>query len=559
MRICFLAPSGYGKTTAVEILKSHYDITNIKIGEPLYELQKEFYKKIGEDIGERQDGELLQFYGNKIRKENKDYLLNVFKEKLDNCHNSIIVNDDCRPNDYEFLKKENFIFIKINGYRRNRNDKTEINSKDKVEWQSNIPCDYEIDNYNGLEEYENNLMNLINKIMSPKCYIIPTQKTCNSNCIFCISNTRKYDKENEFLEVDDNFIKNIYDLKKHGIKRFEITGGGEPMLNNNLNLITHTIKKIISDSYIKLYTNGNILKKINNIDEINISVVSDKLEINNKFMNGNDIELIDKIKFFKEEDIKLRLSIPLIKGAIDSKEKLDNFITNTEMYIDEYVVRTLYPGTKNINNLYVDIDYKRDKVIVEKDNYIKEFKDIILWSDNKFYNSWDLNNNKYFNSYLLLKPDSKTYINEIESMIKEDNFEIIKRYLVKDFKNIVKELYKEKNKEYLEIIERHLNNLSYLFGNNGLIYILDKNKSLEEIYFDTLKLKNKIRNTYGFTDAVGGYITKDNNISHLNLVHCPNVESNIYDRDLNYINSINLEEVNDDKLIKIKKYRSYNI
>ena len=58
---------------------------------------------------------------------------------------------------------------------------------------------------------------------------------------------------------------------------------------------------------------------------------------------------------------------------------------------------------------------------------------------------------------------------------------------------------------------------------------------------------------------MGGYITKDNNISHVNLVHCPNVESNIYDRDLNYINSINLEEINEEKLIKIKKYRSYNL
>ena len=52
-------------------------------------------------------------------------------------------------------------------------------------------------------------------------------------------------------------------------------------------------------------------------------------------------------------------------------------------------------------------------------------------------------------------------------------------------------LYK-KNDEYLEIIERHLNNLSYLFGDNGLIYILDKNKTLEEIYFDTLNLKNNL-------------------------------------------------------------------
>ena len=56
MKICFLAPSGYGKSTAIEILKKHFDVENIKIAEPLYELQKAFYDKLGIDIGDKQDG-----------------------------------------------------------------------------------------------------------------------------------------------------------------------------------------------------------------------------------------------------------------------------------------------------------------------------------------------------------------------------------------------------------------------------------------------------------------------------------------------------------------------
>lgn len=165
MKICFLAPTGYGKTTAVKILSKHYSICNIKIGEPLYELQKLFYEKIKTQLNGEQDGELLQFYGLKIRKENPTYLLDEFQKKLKDADNyEIITNDDCRPYDYERLKQLGFIFIKINGYKRLRQDHTPINENLKIEWQCNIPYDYEIDNLTDLETYENNLISLIKEV-----------------------------------------------------------------------------------------------------------------------------------------------------------------------------------------------------------------------------------------------------------------------------------------------------------------------------------------------------------------------------------------------------------
>lgn len=50
--------------------------------------------------------------------------------------------------------------------------------------------------------------------MLDKCYIVPVQKSCNCDCVFCISKSRNYDKENEILKVDNNFIENIKLLKK---------------------------------------------------------------------------------------------------------------------------------------------------------------------------------------------------------------------------------------------------------------------------------------------------------------------------------------------------------
>ena len=559
MKICFLAPSSYGKSTAIELLQKHFDIKNIKIAAPLYELQSNFYEKLGIEIGDRQDGELLQFYGKKVRKENSQYLLKEFKNKLDSVEATIISNDDCRPDDYEFLKENGFIFIKINGYKRDRNDVTIADSKDKIEWQSEIPFDYKINNYGTLEEYENELLNLINKLLVPKCYIVPVQKSCNCNCTFCISKTRNYDKEEELLMVDDRFIENIYTLKKHGVTRFEITGGGEPFLNKNLEEIVFTIKKIIPNSYIKLYTNGNILRKIKGVDEIDISVVSDDIVINNRFMNGNNISLIDKINFFKEENIKLRLSIPLIKGAIDTKDKLKQFINTTHDYVDEYVVRTLYPNTPNMNDLYVNFDYETKKIIMEKSNDVGDFDGIILWSDNKFYTNWKLDTIKHFNSYLLLKPDSKIYINEIEELIVENGFDIVKKIILDDFKINALSLYKDKDEEYLKIIKRHLEAVSFLFGDNALALILDKEGTMEEVYFKTLKLKEEIRNRFSFTHAYGGYITKDNNLSHINIAHCPDVSSQLFNRDLEFLLNLDTKAIDEDEFQKIKKYRSYNI
>lgn len=170
IKICFIAPSEYGKNTAIEILKTKYRLINIKIAEPLYHLQNYFYKYIDRQLNEEQDGELLQYLGKKVRKENPMFLLNVFQCELDKnkSFNGILSNDDCRPPDYTFLKEHNFIFIKINGFKRNRLDHTKADPSSNLEWQKDIPCDYEVDNYEDMTTYENNLFNLMELILKEK-------------------------------------------------------------------------------------------------------------------------------------------------------------------------------------------------------------------------------------------------------------------------------------------------------------------------------------------------------------------------------------------------------
>ena len=141
MKICFIAPSEYGKNTAVNILKKKYLVTNIKIAEPMYKLQNYFYDFIGTVMSGEQDGEMLQYLGKKIRQENNDFLINQFKTTLSKFSNykGIITNDDCRPPDYKYLKDLGFTFVKINGFRRDRVDHTKSNPKSFLEWQREFP------------------------------------------------------------------------------------------------------------------------------------------------------------------------------------------------------------------------------------------------------------------------------------------------------------------------------------------------------------------------------------------------------------------------------------
>ena len=168
-------------------------------------------------------------------------------------------------------------------------------------------------------------------------------------------------------------------------------------------------------------------------------------------------------------------------------------------------------------------------------------------------------NKSYDYSYLLLKPDSKVYINEIEELISENNFKILAKYLITDFYNISKNLYVEKESKHYELVDNHLKYISYLFGNEGLFYLVNKDSDKKSLINELLDLKVLIRNKYSFTHNIGGYLTVNNKLSHLNLVHSPE-SINYSDRDLNYLlNSESVKELSSEEVKLIRKYRSYNI
>ena len=128
-------------------------------------MQGKFYKFIGKEMSGEQDGELLQFLGAKIRKESPNFLLDEFSKKVRECDKKyVITNDDCRPPDFEHIKNEGFIFVEIVGFRHDRKDHTPVDRKNGLEWQNSIICDFKVENTKKIEDFRENLLNLMKKL-----------------------------------------------------------------------------------------------------------------------------------------------------------------------------------------------------------------------------------------------------------------------------------------------------------------------------------------------------------------------------------------------------------
>lgn len=170
LKLSFIAPSGYGKTTAVEFMNRMYKSINLKLAEPLYEIQNYYYNILQVDIPGKQDGELLQFLGNKIQRDYPYFLADSFYKQLQQMSQKayILTNDDCRPHNYIFLKEMGFLFVKIVGNCHEREDITPINHAHPIEWRTDIPYDFILENRGTIQEYENNIRKLVEIIAAEK-------------------------------------------------------------------------------------------------------------------------------------------------------------------------------------------------------------------------------------------------------------------------------------------------------------------------------------------------------------------------------------------------------
>lgn len=136
-------------------------------------------------------------------------------------------------------------------------------------------------------------------------------QNCQYNCIFCHKENVPYHNKENFLNAQD-YAFFAQTAKELGFSHFALTGG-EPLLRDDIIDIIDTI--YLTKSKIQITTNGILLNKLNNInnlDHINISLHSLN-EINYQYItnsNYNPSIIINNLKEFKKVNntpIKLNL------------------------------------------------------------------------------------------------------------------------------------------------------------------------------------------------------------------------------------------------------------
>ena len=153
-------------------------------------------------------------------------------------------------------------------------------------------------------------------------------KSCDNKCAFCIER-KGIDNQGQNVE------KMIEGTKKSGKKNILVLGG-EPMLNlQTLKTYIDGIKDYVENIYITTSLPNSINQDwdtftyiMDNSTCLNVSLQHYNWKINNQVLNAssnhNRIEILENIcdKYSK----KVRVSINLVRGYIDTKAKLDTFL-----------------------------------------------------------------------------------------------------------------------------------------------------------------------------------------------------------------------------------------
>jgi len=122
------------------------------------------------------------------------------------------------------------------------------------------------------------------------CEIDPSNR-CMLDCEFCMfEKYRKLSGENLDL---DTYISLLGELHNMGTKSITFTGGGEPLMNPNFNLM---VKMALALGFeIGLVTNGILLNKLENIDKFKFIRVSLDAHNRDDYLKVKGMDFFDKV------------------------------------------------------------------------------------------------------------------------------------------------------------------------------------------------------------------------------------------------------------------------
>ncbi len=164
IRLALVAPSGSGKSTFASMLERSFEsrglrVARLKLAEPLYTLQRQFYEAAGIEVGQyQQNHALLESIADWLRELNAECIIQNFLSRLANSRADVVINDDIRDlqTDWPQLHRNGFKAILVSAspstraVRMHMRDdlKSILHSKLDEELKK-FPFSYEIDNDGG--------------------------------------------------------------------------------------------------------------------------------------------------------------------------------------------------------------------------------------------------------------------------------------------------------------------------------------------------------------------------------------------------------------------------
>ena len=536
--------SSFYKSDLVEIEDINNN-TNLKDDEN--KLEENNTQNINNDIDEEEYKDLMT-HDKDNENENNNIIINdndidTDKENINKCIKDVDIKDEEKKD--KDTDKEHIININVDNNGINQNNLNNINlkinnnisnnGKDDINSNDNNPMinydnDNEIngkDNMNSLENMEENNINdqeekklVIPQNINPDINgtINNNNKDINDNEENNIENSNKELNTYDFLYNTDNNINN-YDNKKddqNNLKKCnsdnnlpKITYNDFDSPNNSLvlneknsspNLIYNSPNNLINNNMnnidYKNKINDNIMNSFNTIN-INNIINSYKnyfnLNLNNGFLNNNDLSQIFKQILFTQKNIMTNLNksvyqfnqIKLVNNNNLQNILYDNNILNVySLGINNNIYNlnsyNLH-GDKNYN-LYNNSYYfnKQEKMIESEYNKIKKIekenpdeikKNINFFENNillPIYNQINTNNNnsdiisKYSKVYLKYKDTINSILtkNNLDDTIVEPYGSIINNFLTKDgdidISIVPKNISKDAFIKYLNEIEEVL-------------------------------------------------------------------------------------------------------
>jgi len=200
------------------------------------------------------------------------------------------------------------------------------------------------------------------KFVSPITCEIDPSNSCNLKCDFCMfEEWRKNHCEHLDLDL---YIEAVGSLHKMGTSSITFTGGGEPLMNPNYNIMAKIAKSL--GFQIGLVTNGILLNKIDNIEDylfIRVSLDAHNREDYKKVKGADQFDRVTQ-NITKALNRNKMIGISYVVGPHNNKDLHKAEALANELGVSYIQIKPSYINDRG--EIFKDFEYPDGKSIATK-------------------------------------------------------------------------------------------------------------------------------------------------------------------------------------------------